>query len=157
MLRNIQLAFKRQQPPGFLVDSSEKSIFQEVSSRISLLKILKKGKPIYLINVYAPTQPSCQKNPDQRRKFYEQLEKVLQDVPNRAALFLIGDFNAKTGSSKDLHPEVIGNYGKGLTNENGEKLIDLVLKNNLLITNTFFKHKFAHNYQHLDLTRPSKS
>ena len=126
------------------MDSSEKSIFQEVSSRISLLKILKKGKPIYLINVYAPTQPSCQKNPDQRRKFYEQLEKVLQDVPNRATLFLIGDFNAKTGSSKDLHPEVIGNYGKGLTNENGERLIDLALKNNLLITNTFFKHRFAH-------------
>ena len=55
-----------------------------------------------------------------------------------------GDFNAKTGTSHNLYPQNIGSFGKGQTNLNGEFLGDLAYKNNLILTNTIFKHKLSH-------------
>ena len=52
--------------------------------------------------------------------------------------------NAKTGSGHKLFPSVIGKYGKGQTNNNGQQLIEICNRNELYITNTFFSHKMAH-------------
>ena len=51
---------------------------------------------------------------------------------------------AKTGSGHQLYPSVIGKYGKGQTNNNGQQLIEMCSRNELYITNTFFDHKIAH-------------
>ena len=65
-------------------------------------------------------------------------------ISNRDIIILAGDFNAKTGSSHENYPSVVGRYGKGKTNSNGEFLIEFALKNELFLTNTTFKHKMSH-------------
>ena len=87
---------------------------------------------------------TSEKTPSIRQDFYDKLDNLLQNIPNRAVLYLAGDFNAKTGSGHTIHPAIVGKYGRGQTNSNGELLLDIAQKYNLTIANTLFKHKVAH-------------
>ena len=55
-------------------------------------------------------------------------------------LFIIGDWNAKLGSHEI--PGVTGNFGLGVQNEAGQRLIEFCQENTLVIANTLFQqHK----------------
>ena len=94
--------------------------------------------------IYAPTSNVSRKNPEKREKFYETLDQIINKFNNRSFIILCGDFNAKTGSSWQDYPEVLGQYGKGITNENGLFLLDFAREHNLTLTNTLFDHKMCH-------------
>ena len=49
-----------------------------------------------------------------------------------------GDFNAMIGSGHTTHPAIVGKYGKGQANSNGELLLDIAQRYNLTIANTLF-------------------
>ena len=49
----------------------------------------------------------------------------------------MGDFNAKVGNGQ--FEECIGPFGLGERNERGERLIDFVMEEQFIVTNTFFK------------------
>ena len=51
----------------------------------------------------------------------------------------MGDLNGHVGSR--TVEGVIGNFGVGNINEEGEMLIDFCVRNNLSVMNTFFKHQ----------------
>ena len=95
------------------------------------------GKPfnITVIQVYAPTT-----NAEEAEQFYEDLQDLLELTPNKDALFIIGDRNAKVGSQET--PGVTGKFGLGIQNETGQRLIELCQENALVIENTLFQqHK----------------
>ena len=55
-------------------------------------------------------------------------------------LFIIGDWNAKVGSQET--PGVTGDFGLGIRNEVGQRLIEFCQENALVIANTHFQqHK----------------
>ena len=129
---------------GFMIDSKLNAAFNPVSSRICYLKIKKGSKNYTVISAYAPTLPKSEKTPEIREKFYEELESVLNTISNRDMVIITGDFNAKTGSEHRNYPENMGRYGKGMANTNGEHLLEFARRNNLILTNTTFKHKLTH-------------
>ena len=129
---------------GFLIDATLPVEFTRVSDRICYIKFNIKNRPHYIVNTYAPTLPNSEKQPAIRQTFYNELDALLDTFPDRAVLYLTGDFNAKTGSSHNTHPHIVGPYGKGHTNSNGQHLLDLADKHGLYITNTHFRHKLAH-------------
>ena len=57
---------------------------------------------------------------------------------------IAGDFDAKTGTGQKKYPRSIGKHGKGIMNSNGEHLLELCNRQNLILTNTTFNHKKAH-------------
>ena len=71
------------------------------------------GKPfnIMVIQVYAPTS-----NPEEAAVgwFYEDLQDLLELIPKKDVLFIIGDWNAKVGSQAT--PGVTGKFGLGVRN-----------------------------------------
>ena len=72
--------------------------------------------------------------------FYEDLQDLLELTPKKDVLFIIGDQNAKVGSQET--PGVTGNFGLGIQNEAGQRLIQFCQENTLVIANTFFQqHK----------------
>jgi hypothetical protein len=85
-----------------------------------------------------------EKQPEARDEFYEQLDSIVSQIANRDVVILLGDFNAKTGSGYKEFPDNMGNFGKGLLNSNGRKLLELCKQNDLVLLNTLFKHKAAH-------------
>ena len=54
--------------------------------------------------------------------FYEDLQDLLEPTPNKDVFFIIGDWNAKIGSQET--PGVIGKFGLGIRNEEGQRLIE---------------------------------
>ena len=97
------------------------------------------GKPfnITVTQVYAPTSNAVEAEVE---RFYEDLQDLLELTPKTDVLFLIGDWNAKVGSQET--PGVTGNFGLGIWNEAGQRLIEFCQENALVITNILFQeHK----------------
>ena len=97
------------------------------------------GKPfnITVIQVHGPTSNTEEAEVE---RFYEDLQDLLELIPKKDVLFIIGDWNAKVGSQET--PGVAGKFGLGMQNEAGQKLIEFCQANTLVIANTLFqKHK----------------
>ena len=79
------------------------------------------GKPfnITVIQVYAP---SSNAEEAEVKRFYEDLQDLLELTPKKDVLFIIGDWNAKVGSPET--PGVTGKFGLGIRNEAGQRLTE---------------------------------
>ena len=101
---------------------------------------------VTVVAIYAPTKPSSgtAQVAAPSDTFYDQLQSVVSDVPPRDMLLVLGDFNARVGSDFQSWRSVIGPHGMGDCNGNGERLLDFCSNIQLLVTNTWFKHKFIH-------------
>ena len=97
------------------------------------------GKPfnVTVIQVYAPTSNAEEAEVEW---FYEDLQDLLELIPPKDVLFILGDWNAKVGSQET--PGVTGKFGLGMWNEAGQRLIEFCQENTLVIENTLFQqHK----------------
>ena len=73
-------------------------------------------------------------------QFYEDLQDLLELIPPKDILFIIGDWNVKVRSQEIRG--VTGKFGLGVQNEAGQTLIEFCLENTLVIANTLFQqHK----------------
>ena len=71
---------------------------------------------------------------------YEDLQDLLELIPPKDVLFIIGDWNAKVGSQEI--PGVTGKFSLGAQNETGQKITKFCQENTLVIANSFFQqHK----------------
>ena len=79
------------------------------------------GKPfdITVIQVYAPTSNAEEAEAEQ---FCEELQDLLELIPKKDVLFIIGNWDAKVGSQET--PGVTGKFGLGVQNEAGQRLIE---------------------------------
>ena len=86
-----------------------------------MISVRLQGKPfnITVIQVYAPTSNAEEVEVEQ---FYEDLQDLLELTPPKDVLFIIGDWNEKVGSQET--PGVTGNFGLGMRNEAGQRLIE---------------------------------
>ena len=72
--------------------------------------------------------------------FYDDLQDLLELTPKIDVLFIIGDWNAKTGSQEIS--EVTGKFGLTVQNEAGQRLTKFCQENTLVIASTLFQqHK----------------
>ena len=113
------------------------------------------GKPFNMtvIQVYAPTS-----NAEEAQWFYEDLRDLLELTSQKDVLFITGDWNAKIGSQET--PGVTGKFGFGVQNEAGQRLIEFVQENALVIANTLFqqlKEDSTHGHHQMVNTEISSS
>ena len=101
------------------------------------LFISKANHSISVIQVYAPTSNAEEAEVE---RFYEDLQDLSELTPKKDVLFIIGDWNAKVGSQET--PGVTGEFGLGVQNEAGKRLIEFHQENALVTANTLFQqHK----------------
>ena len=98
-----------------------------------MISICFQGKPfnIRVIQVYVPTSNAEEAEVE---RFYEDLQDLLELIPKKDVLVIIGDWNAKVGSQET--PGVTGKLGLGIRNEAGQRLIEFCQENALVIANT---------------------
>ena len=79
------------------------------------------GKPfnIPVIQVYTPTSNAEEA---EVKRFYEDLQDLLELTSQTDVLFIIGDWNAKVGSQET--PGVTGKFGLGIRNEAEQRLVE---------------------------------
>ena len=113
-----------------------------------MISVRLQGKPfsISVSQVYAPTSNTKEAEGEQ---FYEDLQDLVELTPKRDVLFIIGDWNAKVGSQET--PGVTGEFGLGMRNEAGQRLIEFCQENALVIANTLFQQH--QRILHMDITR----
>ena len=108
-----------------------------------MISVRFQGKPfnITVIQVYAPTSNTEEA---EVKRFYEDLQDLLELTPKKDVLFIIGDWNTKVGSQEI--PRIIGKFGLGVQNEVGQRLTEFCQENTMVIANTLFQqHK--NNYK----------
>jgi hypothetical protein len=87
---------------------------------------------------------------DESNKFYADLQDTINGVSTNGMLIIVGDLNARVGQNqqkqrqKHVVRSSLGPFTIDIENENGARLIDFCEMNNILISNTFFKHKQMH-------------
>lgn len=109
-----------------------------VNSRIITARFKAQPTNLTIIQVYAPTSASTEEEIDE---FYNDIEKVIKDIPKKDLMILTGDWNAKVGNDNTGWEEVMGRYGYGDKNGRGERLLEFVTTHNLFICNTRFEQK----------------
>ena len=107
------------------------------NDRMISVRFQSKQFNITVIQVYALTS-NAEKAEIER--FYEDLQDLLEQIPQKDFLFIIEDWNAKVGSQET--PGVTGKFGLGMWNEAGQRLKEFCQENALVIANTLFQqHK----------------
>ena len=104
-----------------------------------MISVRFQGKPFNItgIQVYAPTSNTEETEVE---RFYEDLQDLLEQIPKKDVLFIIGDWNAKVGSQET--PGVTGKFCFEVQDEAGQRLIEFCQKNALVTENTLFQqHK----------------
>ena len=90
-----------------------------------------------LIQVYTTTTKAKEAEVEQ---VYDDLQDLLELLPKKNVLFIIGNWNAKVGGQEI--PGLSGTFGLGVQNETRQRLTELCQKNALAIANTCFQqHK----------------
>ena len=90
-----------------------------------MISVRLQGKPfnITVIQVYVPTSNTEEA---EVKRFYEDLQDLVELTPKKDVLFIIGDWNAKVGSQETSG--VTGKFGLGMQNEAGQRLIQFCQK-----------------------------
>ncbi|XP_071170896.1 craniofacial development protein 2-like [Mytilus edulis] len=115
--------------------------YNPVNERIIRARFhVKKGK-VTFIQCYAPTNEAEE---EVKTEFYNTLQAEIRKVPTHDLTIVMGDLNAKVGNDNTGNERVMGKYGCGQMNENGELLVDFCGINNLVIGGTIFPHKDIH-------------
>ena len=99
-------------------------------SKMTVISVHFQGKPlnIRVIQVYAPTSNAEEA---EVKRFYEDLQDLLQLTPQKDVLFIIRDWNAKVGSQET--PGVTDKFGLGMQNEAGQRLTEFCQENTLVL------------------------
>ena len=117
---------------------------KQVSERIIVAHL--NGNPqMTVVNFYAPTNEKSVDNDKAKDTFYKDLYNLLSNIPPHNVLIVLGDFNARIGKdSHQSYPTVTGPFcSEEQTNENGQRLVDLCIENNLRPVSTRFPHKLG--------------
>ena len=125
---------------------------EDVNERLMSMRFEMSGQhqAVNFVVGYAPTEPS---DSEKKRAFWHRLDSLVQRIPNKEALFVLMDANARTGlkieGERTEDDGVLGAYGRDELNNNGKRLLNFATDNKLAVTNTFFstrKGGISHTY-----------
>ena len=112
-----------------------------------IIKIRMNCKPINvtIIAVYAPVNPSTTAASQSNDKFHSDLQDTLDKVWSSDMIIFMEDFNARIGSMEhNTSSQTVGPFATDSRTNNGERLVNFCVANNVVIPNTFFQHKPVH-------------
>ena len=129
---------KKRKGVAFILAGASKTAVQShqaVSDRIVCIRLKAKPVDMLVVQVYAPTNDSPESEVEE---FYEQLDSVMKSHKKyKDCVVIMGDLNGKVGNIKE--EDIVGPYGIGQRNENGQRLIDCCRRHNLMIANTWYQ------------------
>ena len=104
----------------------QNAVFGSKLKNDRMISVCFQGKPfnITVIQVYVPTTNA---EAAQVEWFYDDLQDLLELIPPKNVLFILGDWNAKVGSLEI--PGVTGKFGLVVQNEARQKLTEFCQEN----------------------------
>ncbi|VDO69546.1 unnamed protein product [Schistosoma margrebowiei] len=93
------------------------------------------GITMNVVQYYALTNNSNDDNIDQ---FYERLQSIIAKFPGKNLTILMGDLSVKVVMNNSGFEDIMGRYGLGEENVNGERFANLYPFNKMVIDDTIF-------------------
>ena len=97
------------------------------------ISLKEKHTNITIIQCYALTNNSEEESND---LFFNQLQAELESTPCHEMKIVLGNLNVKVGSDNTNHDRAMGKEGCGSMNNNGERLLEFCMTDNLVIRGT---------------------
>ena len=69
-----------------------------------------------------------------KRKFYNKLQQVVNNLPGKDVNIIMGDAKAKVGENNIEFEECMGKHGLGQMNDNGERFASFCVFNSYVCT-----------------------
>ena len=91
-----------------------------------------------MVQAYVPTNDAMDEEKDE---FYNQLQDTVSSCNRNDIIVVMGDLKAKVGNNKTNREVVMGKFGIGAMNDNGERLCDFCSANGFIITGNIFPHR----------------
>lgn len=109
---------------------------ERVSDRLMSMKFDVDGQLLNVICAYGPQSGCPQEEKDQ---FWRDMDAAFGKVPGGERVFIGADFNGHVGEGNRGDEEVMGRYGYGRRNEEGQEIVDFAKRAELAVLNTYFK------------------
>ena len=74
-------------------------------------------------DIVSADAPSLAASTEENVEFYGKLSATIEYIPKSEQIFLLGDFNARVDVHSTLLPAIIGSFGVGKMNKNGQRLL----------------------------------
>ena len=118
------------------------------SARLLRIRLFIRNRYVSVVSCYAPTYTHAEV---EKERFYTELGQVLDQIPSRDELVILGDFNARVGTNAQeqfTHGDTgirapVGRFGLPEVNDNGVRLLDFLAtrdKDGLRVLSTCFRH-----------------
>jgi hypothetical protein len=97
--------------------------YAPVNERIIRARCQAKQGKLTIIQCYARTNEA---DDDEKTYFYLALQSEIEKVPKHDVAIVMGDLSAKVGHDNSGKERVMGKYGCGNINDNGERFVCLL-------------------------------
>ena len=114
---------------------------KRVSDRVMGIRLGIGGVILNVLCAYAP-QVGCEQ--EEKERFWQDMDELLDGVPRVDKVVLGADLNGHVGEGNRGDEEMMGRYGYGLRNEEGQRVVDFAKSAELAVVNTYYKKKEEH-------------
>jgi hypothetical protein len=87
------------------------------------------------------------KSNDTKNGVYEEPERILDQFPKYHMNILLWVFNAKVGREDVFKPTIVNESLREIINDNGVRVINFVIWENLIVKNTMSSHRNVYKYK----------
>ncbi|KAK3531663.1 hypothetical protein QTP70_025893 [Hemibagrus guttatus] len=112
-----------------------------VSDRVMSLKIEIEGVMLNVVSGYAP-QVGCEL--EEKEKFWNELDEVMESIPTGERVVVGADFNGHVGEGNRGDEEVMGKFGVKERNLEGQMVVDFAKRMDMAVVKTYFQKREEH-------------
>ena len=109
---------------------------KRTNDRIMKIKIVLGGSVMHIFSAYAP---QVGRTEEEKQEFWERLSDEVTEVPHSEGVLLGGDLNGHVGTDRSGFEDVMGGFGFGERNGEGEDILEFCQSQRLRIINTMFQ------------------
>ncbi|XP_042887884.1 craniofacial development protein 2-like [Penaeus japonicus] len=114
---------------------------RRITDRMMSLKLEIDGVLLNVVSAYAPQMGSDR---EEKEEFWEKLDEAVELIPKEERLIIGADFNGHVGEGNSGDERVIGKYGYGARNNEGQTIVDFAHRTDMAVINTFYSKRESH-------------
>ena len=109
---------------------------KRVSDRLMCIKFDVEGEMLNIVSAYGP-QTGCSQ--EEKEKFWRDMDSTIMRIPRGERSIIGADLNGHVGEGNRGDEEVMGRYGYGRRNEEGQGIVDFAKRAEMAVLNTYFR------------------